>query len=79
MDAIDEQTPEEELEAINKWLNIKNDQDPTFPHLIRTLEPCWCDTGALAAFRNGSNLTFDSIAITETLKTLAKIVFLLNT
>ena len=56
LDTIDGETPEEELEAIEKWLNIKNDQDPTFPHLIRTLEPCWCDTGALAAFRNGSNL-----------------------
>jgi hypothetical protein len=62
LDTIDGQTAEEELKAIDKWLNIKNDQDPTFSHLIRTLEPCWCDTGALAAFRNGSNLTFDFVA-----------------
>ena len=47
------QSPEEELEAVHKWLNIENEQDPTFQHLVRTLEPCWCESGALAAFRCG--------------------------
>jgi len=53
LDCIDGQSPEDELEAMNKWLNIESEQDPTFQHLVRTLEPCWCDSGALAAFSCG--------------------------
>ena len=53
LDCIDGQSQEEELEAVHKWLNIENEQDPTFQHLVRTLQPCWCDSGALAAFSCG--------------------------
>ena len=41
------------LTNFNKRLNIENEQDPTFQHLVRTLEPCWCFSGALAAFSCG--------------------------
>ena len=45
---------EDELESIEKWMNLANsEQDRNLPHLLRTLEPCWCDNDNLAQFASG--------------------------
>ena len=48
-----EDTPEAELEAIENFMKIENDQDRTAKHLLRTSGGCWCDAGSLMMINNG--------------------------
>ena len=53
IDLLTHQSPEEELEAITKWMTRPTYQDRTLPHQLRTSQFCWCDRAANAQFTLG--------------------------